>query len=349
MTKYCNFLQKIGFQLRGLPDQAPGISIREAQDRLECNEKGTLLTLLRKQQGGDALSRAEWNFLAYKGYRTYDSAYHELEVVDRELLTANLRAFAAVVRLRDEQYPHLSASDENDYYWGNLNFSKVERNVYSKDLQAHVQACIEALPANPHSGYSIFSCRNLDVFLRDEPPLDGTRLNQALKPYLRALLLVALYGYWKDNDEAIVTEKDHLDGRRKIDEELRMKNIVYLPAASNEHFHLTPTASESSIGIAITSRQHPYIFTLNNYIELMQFSDMFERLTDGSTKTSMPGFELYSLRSGDQFKYLLASGRWHHTLTTDEFEAMKNLLKELFAATEVRAHLNVLELIYGRI
>jgi hypothetical protein len=334
------------------PAPPAGISDEEQLARMQCNIRGTLLTLLRKENQDDVLSRAEWHFLANMSYDTYDSAYHQLEVIDRDLIVANMLAFAAAMRLRDEQYPRLANQDADQYYRGNMGFSRIDRNAADLDLQAFVRAGVEGLPRFPSAGCGIFSSRNFDVCLRDEPELDQIRLNQSLKPFLRSILLVCLYGYWKENEEAILTDRDRLDGRKKTEGELSMKNFVALETASNAHFHVSPHATETTISVAIEPRQHQYVFALNDYVELMGFVSMLTRISLENSHATIPGFDIATVAprlKGSSPRYMLGSGRWRHFFSGEEFEALKDVLEKFMAAQSNSAHLKKLELIYGRI
>lgn len=320
--------------------------------RMQCNVRGTLLTLLRKERLGDLLSRVEWRFLANMSYQTYDSAFHKIEAVDRDLIAHNILAFAAVIKLRDEQYPHLRNQVSDGYYRGNMNFSWIRRDADAKGLQAFVHAGVEGFPQFPSSGCGSFPSRNLDVSLRSEPELDQIRLNQVLQPFLRSILLVCLYGYWTKTGEAILTDRDRPDGRRKTDVELSMENIVTLDATSNRHFHLSAHGTETTIGVAITPLQHQYVFALNDYVELIGFSSMLMRISSENNQATMPGFEFGAVppyTKSDSQRFILGSGRWRHFFSREEFEALKDVLEKFAAAPTNAAHLKKLESIYGRI
>lgn len=350
---FVDLLEKIKKMCFALHPLAPadGISGEQQLARMQCNVRGTLLTLLRKEALGDLLSRAEWQFLANMSYQTYDSAYHELDVIDRDLVAANMLAFAAVMKLRDEQYPQLANQAADRYYLGNIGFSWTNSAVADNDLQTFIRSAVGGLPRFPSVGCGSFPSRNFDVSLRDEPRLDHMRLNQVLKPFLRSLLLVCLYGYWNENNQAILTDQDRVDGRRKSEEEQSMRNCVVLEPVSNGHFHLSPHATETTIGVVIEPRHHAYVFALNDYVELTGFASMLTRISPEYRHATMPGFELATMESREASAagYILASGRWRHFFSVEEFEALKDVLKQFFAAPSTSTHLQKLELIYGKI
>jgi len=319
-------------------------------EQLQCNERGSMLTLLRKNQDGTNLTRAEWSYLARVCNRTYDSLYHHIEVIDRELISDNLRAFSGVLTLRDVETGTRAHSDDH-YYFGNMGFSWVDRKATKGRLQEHVEASVAGLPQQPFIGVGSFSSRNLDVALRDESILDINNLNFVLRPYLHSLLLVALRGYWEENKAPIITSADKSDGWPKNEEELLMPTHVELKRCANTHFAIEPVADETTIGVAVEAKHHPFIFALNNYVELMDFNAMLNRVNSANKNASMPGFEIHLMdfTKGKEHRFMLATGRWRHFFSLDEFEALKSVLSIFSDTPEAKAHLKKLESIYGRI
>jgi hypothetical protein len=330
----------------------PPISDSQLLSRMQCNTRGTLLLLLRKEKQGELLSRAEWRFLAQMSNRTYDSAMHRLEVIDRELVTANILAFGALLSLRDEQYPAFANQHKDGYYRGNMSFSWTARAIDTSGMQAFVRTAVNGLPVHPSAGCGAFGSRNLDVALRTEPPLDPDRLGRVLQPFLHAALLVCLRGYWSENAAAILTDRDRPDGRKKTGLELSMIDTVALEPQSNPHFHLSPYATSTTISVAIEARHHGYVFSLNDYVELTGFAAMLERISPDTHNASMPDFEFGAIppysKMGPQ-RYILASGRWRLFFDEEEFESLKDLLSAFVCAPCVGTHLGKLEKIYGKL
>jgi len=323
----------------------------KALSQMQCNVRGTLLTLLKKERAGNDLTRAEWGFLARFSNQTYDRLFHTIEVIDRELVVANMRSFAAVLELRDLQYPDPEKRRDDQYYFGNMGFSWLDRKAIGNDIQAHVEACIQGLPEHPAVGSGVFPSRNFNVALRDEPALDIAQLNAMLRPYLRSLLLVCLRGYWHENSAPILTSKDRPDGWRKTEEELLMPTDVKLNRVKNEHFVLSPIADETTINCAIESRHHSFVFTLNNFVEMTDFQTMIERVGTTEKHVSSPGFEISLInfpRGQTKARYMLAAGRWRHVFEAEEFDGLKTLLREFVEDLTVKSHLQKLEIIYGR-
>lgn len=338
-------LERIIQQHAGAPDE-------KALAQMQCNCRGTLLTLIRKEQIGIELTRAEWGFLARMCYQTYDRLFHRINTIDRELLVANTLSFAMVMKLRDKQYPELAEHDSDRCYFGNMVISRTNASNAGNNLQDHISAFVMSIPIYPSSGIAAFSCRNFDVALRDEPELEIGLLNSALRPYLRSLLLVCLRGYWYENKAPIITPEDTLDGWRKSEEEQSMSNVVRLKSVSNEHFLFMPHATETTICGAIEARHHPFVFTLNDFVEIIDFFALLKQVGQDKGHFSMPGFEIDVInfsREKNNPRYMLASGRWRHFFSEEEFNALKALLHEFVEEPFAKRHMEKLEMIYGRV
>jgi hypothetical protein len=142
------------------------------------------------------------------------------------------------------------------------------------------------------------------------------------------------------------------DGRKKTALELSMIEIVALEPQSNPHFHLSPYATGTTISVAIEARHHGYVFSLNDYVELTGFSAMLGRIAAHTQHASMPEFEFGAIppysKMGPQ-RYILGSGRWRLFFDEEEFEALKDLLSGFACAPCAAAHLEKLEMIYGKL
>lgn len=338
-------LDKLLIEKQNAPDY-------KAFSQLLCNVRGSLLTLLRKEETDQDLTRSEWGFLAHLVNESYDCFYHQVDAISRDLLAANLRAFAAFIELRNTEYPHLTNKSGDAYYFGNMSFSWASKDAEKLDISSYVETCVNGLPHYPSVGAGVFCSRNLNVALRDEPGIALSKLNKMLRPYLRALLKVSLRGYWLKNKEAIITSQDRLDGWRKSEEELQMPNFIHFTNVSNEHFVFAPLANESSLSGSIESKRHPFIFALNNFVELTNFISLTERISQDQRHVKVPGFELDLINfSSDpkRFRYMLGTGRWRHFFEQDEFLALRDLMRQFIEGDEVKVHIQRLEMIYGRI
>ncbi|GAC1569363.1 MAG: hypothetical protein NVS3B3_23720 [Aquirhabdus sp.] len=131
-----------------------------------------------------------------------------------------------------------------------------------------------------------------------------------------------------------------------------MPNSIPMKSVSNEHFVLCPHANSATIGAAIEARHHPFVFTLNDFVELTGFIALVERVGREKNHCSIPGFELSAIdfsAKKDNPRYMLATGRWRHFFKPNEFEALKNVLNEFIENPVAKAHFERLEMIYGRV
>lgn len=325
-----------------LQRQQQEIDIREFTE-LEREPKKTLLSLLKKESTGLGLTRAEWKFLAFYVNKTYDYLSHTIEFIDRDLLIANLLAFAAVIKLRDSQYPSDDVKKDDAYYLGNMGFSYVNCKETGADIQTHVTAVVAGLPEHPNTGLAVFATRNLDAALRDEPPLDIRQLNAALRPYLKSLLLVAIRGYWHRSEYVPVIKND--EGYRSY---ISVDNI------SNEHFSIGTSAHEGSISCAMEFERHNCVFTLNNYVEITDFYALLNSMGPNCTHAKVPEFTLDNVEylnknSPRADRYMLGTRRWRHFFNHAEFESLKSLMNDYFHDAVVKKHMHTLEAVYGKI
>jgi hypothetical protein len=326
------------------------------QDRLELsnlerNRKEGLIYLLRKEKEGIELSRAEWSFLAQLANECYDAHYHSIQIIDRELLIANMLAFAEVIKLRNSQYPQLEKSDEDRYYFGNMGFSWVDREERANDLITHVRLAIKGLPEIPSIGTAVFTSRNFDVALRDEPTLDIRRLNTLLRPYLKSLLLISLRGYWDKNKKAVIDDEE-FSKLKWLQGDSRHGSLYDVAPIANDHFSLSINISDTAISIGIEAKNHPFVFALNNFVEITGFISLLARVTEQKKHGYIPGIAVSPVSSYSNqtmVQYMLADGRWRIFFEELEIEAMKELLYEFTNNSTVREHLGRLEMIYGRV
>jgi hypothetical protein len=305
---------------------------------LDANHTASLRLLVDKESRGSSLSRAEWYFVADKVNQTYRDLPEGIETLDPDLIAANLRAFSALIALRDETYPSLRGQEADRYYYGNMGYSYIDTSSIGYSISGHVDAAVSGF-VRPHFGSGDFPSRNLLVALRDEPDVDVSKLNYALKPFLKPLLMVALRGYWLKEKRPLVQAKES------------QYPFITLPKKSNAHFHLSPLAEKNGISCAIEPVNHHYVFALNNYVEISDFSTLFSTVENGREHARVPGFTLSKIgfRTSSNYAYILGSGRWRHFFSEEEFESIKALMNDFTSDLAVESHLKSLEMVYGKV
>ena len=230
--------------------------IRVLQER----PRQALLDIVAKWRNGEILIRSEWAFLAESCHQTYESVSHRREFIDRDLISANIRAFGAVIYLRNSVTQE-KGRVEDGYYLGNLG------NRGSQDLCSRVDEVVSEMPAYPSTGWGIYGARNLEVALRDEPPIDTVALDAALRPFLSALIQVASRGYWYRHKTSILDSPNSEWGA----------SDYALRAIKHGKFSLSPLGHEHKITAALDFGEvAPMLMAINNYVEFDDFSTVLK-------------------------------------------------------------------------
>ncbi|HEX9006705.1 MAG TPA: hypothetical protein VF889_05395 [Bacteroidota bacterium] len=191
------------------------------EDRLEVVDllaKATesLLTIRRKGESGQLLSRVEWTALAY--YVQQGAEAYTKTRLSRESFVTIMKAFQAVYELR------VGKSEKDDYSLGNLPAQcrpeghKVSDQVTPDLVRQTVAETIRCVSTPAMQSIALHAARNLYVFLEDEKISGVTRLNEALFPYWPVLWRVAARG-------------DYLERKEPVRETLREQDdSIYRPA-----------------------------------------------------------------------------------------------------------------------
>ncbi len=176
------------------------------EDRLEVVDllaKATesLLTIRRKGESGQLLSRVEWTALAY--YVQQGAEAYTKTRLSRESFVTIVKAFQAVYELR------VGKSEKDDYYLGNLPAQcrpeghKVSDPVTPDLVRQTVAETIRCVSNPAMQSIALHAARNLYVFLEDEKISGVTRLNEALFPYWPVLWRVAARGHYLERKEPV--------------------------------------------------------------------------------------------------------------------------------------------------
>ena len=160
-----------------------------------------LLTIRRKVESGQPLSRAEWTMLA--NYVREGAGVYSKSALSRESHIAILRAFQAVYELRS------GTSERDHYYLGNLPEEcrpegHKRTDQVTPDLVRRTMAETLRCASKPGSLVTpVHAVRNLEVFLQEEKISGMARLNETLSPYWPALWRVAARGHYLTQHEPV--------------------------------------------------------------------------------------------------------------------------------------------------
>lgn len=309
---------------------------RERQIMLKERPRQTFLDILSKWRSGDVLVRAEWAFLAEFAHQAYESAYHRRDVVNRDFLVANFRAFGEVIRLRNTAI-QVNSRIEDTYYLGNFG------GRGSSDLLTRVEEVISELPKYPGVSWGSFGSRNLEVALRDEPLLDTVHLDIALRPYLSALLQLGLRGFWYNENSTVQDAKDE-----------HLATDYSLRPIKGEKFSLSPLGGAHKIGAALDlDGVVPGLIAFNNFVELTEFAELLDKALsseESSMVAKADGFALYRPNTWDkQQRFMLESGRFRLFFSTEDVVALKQLFDMAFEDPAMQGQLQRSAFAYGRI
>ena len=177
-------------------DQLAGEQSRDVYALLEEKE-GTLRRLREKLDRERSLTRNEWSFLAHLAHDAYLYAGNDRSGYTSRLLADGVRAFGAVIALRDQHHPN--ANEEDGYYLGNLMYAG-RGGASEKTPQPAVLDAVEYSAGFIEKDVvtqcgAEFLMRNLQCALRDTPRLPEAALDAALTPYKRSLFVLAAKGY----------------------------------------------------------------------------------------------------------------------------------------------------------
>lgn len=298
---------------------------------LQANEQLALRQIAAKGQKGELLfSRAELALVAQWASRAY--ALTRQSLVGHQPLRANLQAFAAFISLRDSIYGVSEVVEGRDrYYMGNLGGIQGETVLEKNNL------AIATIGAYANAGLAQFASRNLDVALRDEPPIPLDLLNAALRPYIPALIKLALRGYLLSHDKPAVPANLEFNSHlQKIPSLVKKGDVT-----------VSPTLVSDSITAAIILDRNDVIVSINSYLELIEFSTLVNALERGDQLSG----SRFLLIAPNQFvsQYLLRVSGVQIAFKEDDFESMKAALKELIEQPVIRSECERLAWIFGEL
>src|SRR5271167_2047776 len=155
----------------------------------------TLLNVRRKWEGGQSISRAEWQVLGYYLEEGCESPTEEPQLPSAESYMVLLEAFVAALALRTGKNAELDFE-----YLGNLVSEVLVRGTVVtveaviKAARHHIRGLRE--PSSTRKSLPVFIGRNLRLLFRDERLKGIEALNEVLRPYLPVLFRVAARGHY---------------------------------------------------------------------------------------------------------------------------------------------------------
>ncbi len=308
---------------------------------LQQSPTSSLLHVRQKWEQEQALSRAEWVFLARYVQVACEEQSGYTTAPGPGSFIALLEALLAVRSLRTGRGGGLDR-----FYLGNLDVPVAtvfnERQFDPELLPRTVQDLIQSLRQGETSPKGVvFAGRNLYVALRDEAVNDVVALNRSLTAYLGVLFRLAARGHWIR------------EGRP-----LRMSREVPAAAQAIESpesgpFQVTASMQDGAeLTVLIDMRHRGVRYPLGSYPEIREFEAMLRQLDCGQVWNG-GHFSATTDAIGTEGQPLFVFGRRADgvlfTFSETEWRCLDGLLKQTFSRPELRALIDRLSLEYGDI
>ncbi|MGH9689224.1 MAG: hypothetical protein ACRD5K_19320, partial [Candidatus Acidiferrales bacterium] len=248
-------------------------------DRLEtadllADPGKALLTIRRKWENHQELTRAEWTVLAQYAQSGCEELSSDPELPSRESFAQVVEAFLAVRSLRVHVAP------QNDgYYLGNLSgwADQADRTPYGSGegdldiIPVIGQRIIRDLRESAGTARPSFVARNLYVALRDERLKGADSLNQALMPFLPRLYLLAARGHWVIERQPIRQERKPWEFLESVPDSVPNVNIGDFTLSS-------VVTQEGELHMSLNLKAHRIAYSLGPYPPIREFQAMVEKL-----------------------------------------------------------------------
>lgn len=301
---------------------------------LEENEQQSLQKIVAKWRHGQQLfSRAELAFVAQWAHCAY--LLTGMTNVQRAPILANLHAFAAVRSLRNELYPESDFMRGRDrYYHGNLG------NSGGGSIDERIALLTASLKAFPYASQAEFASRCLEVALRDEPPLPVDRLNDLLRPWLPALIKLALRGYLQKKDGVPAFPIP-------IDMAFAAPMMNHPEPVTRGHIQVSPNINNGSMTAAIIWKHGNVIVSVNGFVEMNELLTLTGAVTDEQQTT---GTRFHFLPPRPPFsEHLMRVAGVQIAFGTGEFDDLQHALNELINQPVMKSEYERLSWIFGEI
>lgn len=278
---------------------------------LFSDEQSALQQVAAKcNKNGSFFSRAELTLVAYLASQAYSLT--KLGLVDPKLLSSNLQAFGEFIKLRNSIYGTPEAIGHREkYYMGNLG------GIYGESILEKNNNAISQISSLANQGFSQFASRNLEVALRDEPPIPLDQLNNALKPYIPSLIKLALRGFLLLKNKPAIPENLEFNTFQR-----RSPSYV-----KNGRVAVSPNLMLDNISAALIFDRNDVIISINSYFELTEFY----MLVNSIKKEEHLSCNRFKLIAPNSFhsQYLLHISGVQIALEDEDFESLKTALTDV--------------------
>lgn len=294
----------------------------------------SLRVILRALRDDLPLTQHDYALLAENAHAAYQRSRRDF--VRADLLLNNLAAFEAYIRLRNEHGSAERDTGADRYYFGNLG-SAAQRET---DLFAAVQRARELIQelGRPYRSTAEFMTRNLTI-LRDDIGLSGQDIDQALRPYAKGLLLLALKAYSLENDSPV-------DGTENLHEMQKRLKIQASLHHRNEGFSFSFLDGSEDLSVLVSPVSKEWYLSCN-YQRFLDFLELIE--LDRPAEAEYFVLETIELDGGARVSVKGAGVGVGLIMSSAQLQQLRSLSQMVKSNPEYARVFSLLDLRYGRI
>jgi hypothetical protein len=290
-----------------------------------------LLRLLGTWRSGQVLTLSDLRWLAQSGNAAYQRCRRDF--VSKELLVANVSAFAEAMRLATPAKAN-GAEPEQRYFLRNLGAAN---DIVAKTLPEYIEQWSVQVADRPSPSQAEVVSRNLLRCLRDEQFTDDAQVAKTLAPYVPALLLVAIRGYWEGQGAPLVAPTHG---------STPYNSRTMSPSAAG-NIRLTAQVHHDGIDATLDVQTLRGQLSVRNFVELEDLTEI-TRLAATGVQASAGSFE-WLISRGKPRCYTFGCERVRWPLEAQDFESLAQCLESLYREPWMVALGERLMYVYGRI
>ena len=302
----------------------------------------TLLDIRHKWEGGQSISRAEWQVLGYYLQVGCESPRQDSNSPRPESYAVLLEAFAAAFALLE---PGKNHEIDYEYLW-NLVSERLEPGMDVKraaiiDAARHCIRKLREPSAEARKSSPVFIGRNLRFLFKDERLRAVGALNEKMRPYMPVLFQVAARGHYLRERRPVREE------RRSALTGMRPPNP---PPVIVGNFRLSTALQETNeFSMLLVLDPHRVLYPLEPYPVIREFDVMLKALASGEEFWTGREFFGYTGKGDGAFNFRRISNGITLNFSYDEWAALCELMAQGLALPELQPALKDSELAYGEI
>jgi hypothetical protein len=297
----------------------------------------SLANIRRKWEHHQALSRAEWIFLAQYVQIACEELSENPAVPTPDALAVVLEALRAVRTLRTDRGAGLDR-----YYLGNLGIPDAasfnERQFDPDFVPQIITAMVRDLRASSNQPKPVFAGRNFYVALRDESLNDVVSMSSALESFLPTLFRLAARGHW-------------IRERRPV--RIRRDGPIHHSTAltrSERGIRLTATmGTDGEVQLTLSLDDRGIIYPIGPYPEIQELTALFQYLEPGKDWDGIHFHATVEALSAPRFQFRRHADGVALTFTEDEWKTLKAVFATALAEAKVQNALSELAMVYGEL